>query len=430
MIARSTLSIYRLAIQLLLLGLRIASALGHAKAKRAWCGRKGQHHRLLAAAGRVSNNGRSGPWVHFHCASLGEFEQGAPVIRSMRERNPDAPILLTFFSPSGMEGVQAPWVDHIDYLPFDTPGSMRQFYRTLDISDTVLVKYELWPEMIEAAHRNGTRLHLITARFDPGRHPLGPWGGFIRSRLSLFFSIQVQDRCSADALESHGLAALITGDPRADRVISTSRDPLPGSLQTCLDRIRTWKGDRKLIVVGSAWPAEWNALRDIARNHAGWAVLFAPHETGHPRVRQWAETTSTALWSQLQDSIDRNLILDEMGILKVAYGLADLAVVGGGWGHGVHNVLEPAAFGIPILCGPRIAGFREIEALRDVQALKVCDDGDALSDACLHWMAQGADRRRAGAAALDWLRTQEGAADRITSILDAARKGEHEKRHP
>lgn len=423
MIARSALFIYRLAIQLLLLGLRLASAFGHVKARAAWRGRKGQHERLLEAAARASSGGRIGPWMHFHCASLGEFEQGAPVIRTMRERNPDAPILLTFFSPSGMEGAQVSWVDHIDYLPFDTRRSMRRFYRSLDIQDTVLVKYELWPEMMDAAHRNGTRLHLITARFDPGRHPLGPWGSFIRRRLSLFSSIQVQDKRSAEALEDHGLEASITGDPRADRVISTSRDPLSGPLQTSLDRIRTWKGHRKLIVVGSAWPAEWSALKDIARNHEEWAVLFAPHETGHPRVRQWAETTSTALWSGLQGRTDRNLILDKMGILKVAYGLADFAVVGGGWGHGVHNVLEPAAFGIPILCGPRIDGFREVEALRNVQALKVCDDGDALYAACSLWMVQDADRLRAGAAALEWLRTQEGATDRIILILEATRHG-------
>jgi 3-deoxy-D-manno-octulosonic-acid transferase len=412
--------VYRFAIQLLILGLRLAAVLGHRKARVAWRGRSGWLQRFSSAAQQAASRGRIGPWVHFHCASLGEFEQGAPIIQAWRDRHPETPMLLTFFSPSGIEGVDAPWVDHIDYLPLDAPRAMRRFSEALEISDSVLIKYELWPELIRALHFRRTRLHLVAARFDSGRHPLGRWGGFIRNHLGLFSTIQVQDKRSAAALQVHGLTAEVTGDPRADRVMSTLKEPAAPSVEAHLDRLRKWKGNRQLIVVGSAWPDEWNALREIAGKQEHWAVLWAPHEVGHPRVKAWAEPSDSALWSREEESEEPNLILDQIGILKAAYSLADFAVVGGGWGQGVHNVLEPAVFGIPILCGPRVAGFREIEALREAGGLKVCDTPEALFSASSTWMLQAADRQRAGTAASGWVRAQEGAAIRIIDIIEAA----------
>ena len=426
--------LYRLAIQILRLGLWCATALGHRKAKAAWRGRKGWRSRLKQAEITARKNGRTGPWIHFHCASLGEFEQGAPVIRLWREQHPEAPILLTFFSPSGIEGVTETGADHIDYLPFDTPRSAMEFSQALDISDAVFVKYELWPELMRALHRNHTRLHLVAARFDVGRHPLNRWGGLIRKYLGLLSTLQVQDLQSAQALSAFGFEAQVTGDPRVDRVFSATQEPIPGLIQERLEHIHLWKGGRKLLVIGSAWPAEWKALKDILDIHQDWAVLWAPHDIGHPDLEQWLRREHTdylSLWTghtpgpgtyktfENVPGTPDMLIADEMGLLRFAYGLADFAVVGGGWGRGVHNVLEPAAFGIPVLCGPNVAGFREIEALKQSGGLKVCATAEDLANQCGLWMESKEAREEAGQSAAAWVVKQRGAALRIASALQS-----------
>lgn len=428
--------LYRLIIHLLRLGLWLAAAGGHRKAKAAWHGRRGWLYRLEQAESTARSNGRSGPWIHFHCASLGEFEQGAPLIRLWRKQHPKTPILLTFFSPSGIEGASVEGVDHIDYLPFDTAGSMRAFARAIDLSDTVLVKYELWPEMMRALHRNGTRLHLVAARFDRGRHPLNNGGHWIRKHLRLLTTLQVQDPPSADALSPFGLMAQVTGDPRVDRVFSATQEPVAAPIQARLDRIRQWKGNRKLLVIGSAWPAEWKALEEVLRGHEDWVVLWAPHEVEHPDIQQWAsreDTDCLSCWTGFTAGLGSDkayehrpgdpamLIADEVGLLRFAYGLADFAVVGGGWGRGVHNVLEPAAFGAPVLCGPKVEGFREIEALKKAGALQVCHTTAELLDKCSQWIESDRDRERAGDAAAAWVVQQRGATARIANALESAR---------
>ena len=431
--------LYRLAIQILRLGLWCAAALGHRKAKAAWRGRKGWHSRLEQAELHARKNGRTGPWIHFHCASLGEFEQGAPVIRLWRKQHPEAPILLTFFSPSGIEGVTETGADHVDYLPFDTPLSALKFSKALDISDTVFVKYELWPELMRALHRNNTRLHLVAARFDVGRHPLNKWGRLIRKHMGLLSTLQVQDLQSAQALRTFGFEAQVTGDPRVDRVFSATQDPIPGPIQERLKRIHEWKERQKLLVIGSAWPAEWQALRDILDTAHGWVVLWAPHDIDHPDIGHWASHKHTdylSSWTghtpgpgtyKTFDNVPGNpdmLIADEMGLLRFVYGMADVAVVGGGWGRGVHNVLEPAAFGIPVLCGPNVTGFREIEALKQSGGLKVCATADDLAKQCGLWMESKEAREEAGQSAAAWVVNQRGSALRIVSALQSCQNAE------
>lgn len=373
--------------------------------------------------------GKMGPWFHVHCASLGEFEQGAEVLAALRRRQPNRPILLTFFSPSGVEGVSAEEADHIDYLPFDLPQAMNRFARTLDIGDTVLVKYELWPGLIQALHRKGCRIHLIASRFDPHRHPLNRLGFLVRKSMRLLSSIQTQDSASGQALEAWNLDSLETGDPRVDRVHRISTAPPPVEVQSSLDAIAQWAGGRSIFVVGSAWPPEWSAVEAILEGHSGWCALVAPHEIHSQQAQSWAEQTGAVRLSQWTGpkgntgTSDAVMIADRMGILKYAYRLGAFAVVGGGWGKGVHNTLEAAVYGLPVLFGPAIAGFREIDALLEAGAARVCHEPETLIVQARNWMAQSGERDEAGKAAARWLKGQSGAAERIADALFAVPSG-------
>ena len=203
---------------------------------------------------------------HLHCASFGEFEQGAPVLAALRERAPERPILLTFFSPSGIESVPPDAADHVDYLPLDSPRAMRRF-QALIPADTVLIKYELWPGLLSARLEAGCRVHLVAARFDRGRFPANRWGSGIRSLLSAFTTVQVQDDESKAIMARFGIDCDVTGDSRVDRVLDTVSRPAGDKVQVQLNRLSTWIGERKLLIVGSAWP--WG-MASPARLH--WAA--------------------------------------------------------------------------------------------------------------------------------------------------------------
>ena len=422
------LTAYRIVIVVLTAGLRLAAACGHTKARAAWHGRKGWAKRIQQAVQAARAQGRTEPWMHIHCASLGEYEQGAPVLKQWRERHPDQPILLTFFSPSGIEGVQESQADHVDYLPFDQPRAMRKWVGALEVSDLILVKYELWPELIRRYVDSGTRVHLVAARFDHGRHPMGWMGQWMRRQLGLLTTLQVQDAASAEVARSSGINAEVTGDPRVDQVRKTAQSTPPLNTAHASEQIRTWAGGRRLLVVGSAWPPEWRALADILDGHDQWAVLCAPHDINGRHVDGWSQHPDAVRFSswnsgEVSGAMPSSsiLILDRIGILKYAYGLGDLAVVGGGWGQGVHNVLEPAAFGLPVLFGPAVAGFREIEALIQCGAARMCKTPSDLARCTSDWMMEAENRAKAGAQAAQWVNTHGGAALRIAKAIEAAR---------
>ena len=408
-----------------LLGLHLAALLGNKKARQAVIGRRGWEQRLMVAVNSVKQE-KPGPWIHVHCASLGEYEQAAPILDALRERAPARPLLLTFFSPSGKESVSADEADHVDYLPFDTLRNMRRFDAILPAADTVLVKYELWPRFIGVRLARGARMHLVAARFDPGRYPMGRWGGWVRKRLAQFTHLLVQDPSSADTIGSFGLPAEVLGDPRVDRVLSTVRASPSATIQNRLDHIARWVNGRNLLVVGSAWEGDWKAVRHLlpALPGSGWCLLVAPHEVEGRHVEAWAEESQFPRMSQSQPE-DRmgadGLILDVIGLLKHVYGLGTAAIVGGGWGAGVHNTLEAAAFGLPLAVGPNIAGFREIAALRAEGGLVVSSTPLEMARTVGQWMSVEGESQRAeaGAAAAAWVSSQSGAAVRIAErVLD------------
>lgn len=207
--------------------------------------------------------------------------------------------------------------------------------------------------------------------------------------------------------------------------------PIPGPVQVKLSAITGWAADRPIVVIGSAWQPEWRATLALQPHLHGACIVVAPHEVRASYVAEWASAPGVQLFSSmgpLPAAVDTApatasglesdiLILDEIGVLKYAYQLGVLAIVGGGWGEGVHNTLEPAAFGIPVLCGPGTAGFREIAALVACGGARQCAHEAALVQHARYWLSEQGKRAAAGRAAAGWVAQQQGAAVRIVDTI-------------
>ncbi len=290
--------------------------------------------------------------IWFHCASLGEFEQGRPVLEAFREKNPDFGILLTFFSPSGYE-VRKNYslADFICYLPLDTPQGARSFVQAARPDIAVWVKYEFWPNMIREIKQSGARLIGISIIFRQNQAFFRPWGGFFRKILHRFDFLFVQNEASARLLEGIGYKKWeVAGDTRFDRVLATANDAaeVPG--------IQDFLGQDKprVLVAGSVWPEDMDVLRPFIAAHPEMKFIVAPHDIKPEQIEGWLGETGGWRYSEIADFPGGNVLyIDSIGLLSRLYRYATYALVGGGYRTGLHNILEPAVFGVPIFFGPR-----------------------------------------------------------------------------
>ena len=307
------------------------------------------------------------PNIWIHCASLGEFEQGRPVIEALKERLPDHRIVLTFFSPSGYE-IRKNYekADCIIYLPPDTPFNAERFLDKVNPEFAVFVKYEFWNNYISALYKRNKPLYLISGIFRPGQHFFKWYGGFFRDILRKFKMFFVQDEASADLLAGIGLKnAIVTGDTRFDRVlqiVSAARE---------IRQLEQFRGAEKLFLAGSSWHQDEEIISEYINNYPDrmkW--VFAPHEIHRENIDRLEKLfkVKTVRFSQFSESdLDaRVLIIDNMGMLSSAYRYANIAAIGGGFGKGIHNILEAACWGLPVMFGPRYDKFREaVELIKE-----------------------------------------------------------------
>jgi 3-deoxy-D-manno-octulosonic-acid transferase len=309
--------------------------------------------------------------IWMHCASLGEFEQGRPVIEAIKEGMPEYKIIITFFSPSGYEiRKNYDHADCISYLPSDTPANAAKFIDLVKPELVIFVKYEFWNNYISALYTNNIPLYLISGIFRPGQHFFKWYGSFFRNMLRKFKIIFVQDQVSFDLLSDIGIEKVaLAGDTRFDRVVQ-----IAGTARkiTQLDQFR---GNEKLFLAGSSWrPDEEIIAEYINRFPSRMKWVFAPHEIDKPNIErleklikvkcvrfsEYSETSANA----------RVLIIDNIGMLSSAYRYAYIAAIGGGFGKGIHNILEPACWGIPIIFGPNHEKFREAVDLLNTAGAK------------------------------------------------------------
>lgn len=308
------------------------------------------------------------PLVWVHCASLGEFEQGRPLIEEIRREYPKYKILLTFFSPSGYE-VRKDYAqaDFVSYLPVDTLSNARRFLDLVKPEVAFFVKYEYWKNYIEELEKRNIPLFLVSAIFRPEQlffknNARGKWYRSCLKGVTHFF---VQNKQSGELLLQHGFSDYtITGDTRFDRVaeIAAGRKDLPV--------IEQFKGKSALLVAGSSWQPDEELLVAYLDANPDVKLVVAPHEVKDSNIKRLTEMVggSVVRYTEAEKGLPKDarvLIVDCIGVLSSVYRYADVAYIGGGFGVGIHNTLEAAIYNIPVLFGPNYLRFQEAVTLVD-----------------------------------------------------------------
>ena len=351
-------------------------------------------------------------WIH--CASLGEFEQGRPVIEALKKEHPDIKVVLTFFSPSGYE-VRKNYekADCICYLPADTPFNSNRFTDLINPEFAILVKYEFWNNYISELHRRRIPIYLVSGIFRPGQHFFSWYGSFFRSMLRKFEMLFVQDQASLELLSAIGIDnVIVAGDTRFDRVVqiaASARD---------IVQLSQFRGNEKMFLAGSSWKQDEEIIARYINEHPlrmKW--VFAPHEIHRENIERLEKlfNVKTVRYSEFTDEASdaRVLIIDNIGMLSSAYRYAYIAAIGGGFGKGIHNILEAACWGVPVMFGPRHEKFMEaIELIKEKGAMTF-DSSDQFSDILDKWLADDQFYLKSANAASFYVTKNKGATDKI-----------------
>ena len=310
--------------------------------------------------------------IWLHVASLGDFEQGRPLIEALRESHPEYKILLTFFSPSGYEiRKNYAGADYIFYLPIDTRKQVRQL---LDIDHpelVIFVKYEFWLNFLTELRRRRIRTFVVSAIFRRNSVFFRFYGGLWRKALKTFEVLFVQNEESKSLLAELGYPnTVVAGDTRFDRVAKIAREAKQ------VPMIERFKGDKSLFIAGSTWGPDEELLLPLMNDNPELKFVIAPHEMDEGRIeRLMRETRGGAVrYTQCDDKTSfegkQLLILDTVGLLASVYGYASWGYIGGGFGVGIHNTLEAATFGLPIAFGPKYEKFKEARDLVAIGAAR------------------------------------------------------------
>lgn len=292
------------------------------------------------------------PIAWFHVASLGEYEQAKPVINQLKKQKPELSILVSFFSPSGYENIQKKKqenVDFVTYLPIDTARNARRFLKIIQPKMAFFVKYDLWANYILEAKKQNIQLYLFSAAMREDQVYFQPFGGFFRRVLKSFDHIFTQNERSLDLLHQIDIKnSSITGDTRFDRVSQIKATPVD------FDQIKRLIGDKKTIVIGSAWQKDMDILIPFINQSKDYTFIIAPHDIHDGTMAEWESKIdkATVRFSDITSKENTEvIIIDNVGMLSSLYQYAYIAYVGGAFGKGLHNILEPLAFGIPVIFG-------------------------------------------------------------------------------
>ncbi|GAB3828873.1 3-deoxy-D-manno-octulosonic acid transferase [Pontibacter rugosus] len=307
----------------------------------------------------------SAPLVWFHCASLGEFEQGRPIIEAFKQAFPTYKVLLTFFSPSGYE-VRKNYqgADYITYLPLDSASNARQFLAIAKPELAVFVKYEFWHYYLQELQQRNIPVLSVSAIFRQEQVFFKPYGDFYRNILRRFTHIYTQNKRSLELLQSINISnTSIAGDTRFDRVLQTA-----ASVKT-IPVVEAFAAGQPVFMIGSSWPADIEVLLPLMQ-HYGTSIKFiiAPHEVNEASINAVMKTVGAAAvrFSQANAaSIAKYsvLVIDNIGMLSSLYSYGTYAYIGGAFGKGLHNTLEAAVFGLPLFFGPTYDKFQEAKDL-------------------------------------------------------------------
>lgn len=354
--------------------------------------------------------------IWFHAASLGEYEQGLPVIERIKAKYPTHKIIISFFSPSGYEVRKNNTVaDATVYLPLDTKKNAKKFIQLLHPELVFFIKYEFWPNYLNELKNQNISIYLISGIFREKQAFFKWYGGFYRKALDAFTYFFVQNENSLQLLHQLGKEnTVISGDTRFDRVASIlERD-------NTLDFIAEFKNNKTTIVAGSTWPKDEELLIDyINTKTTDTKYIIAPHNIKQDQIQQLKNSCAkkVVLYSEKEgkDLKDYDvLIIDTIGILTKIYSYADIAYVGGGFGNpGIHNILEPATFGIPIVIGPNYSHFAEANDLVNLKGCISIENRYELSSTFHNLINDKATRIEKGKICADFVQKNKGAVDSI-----------------
>ncbi len=359
--------------------------------------------------------------IWFHCASLGEFEQGRPIIEAIKKENPNCTLLLTFFSPSGYE-IRKNYesADIVCYLPLDSKRNAKKFIEMVNPALAVFVKYEFWPNILRALKNNQVETLLISGIFRK-KQPFFKWyGGWMRKSLTAFKHFFVQDENSKELLNSIGYSNVtVSGDTRFDRVFEITKQ------NNKLPFIEDFIDGNYTLVAGSTWKEDEELLINYINTKASKLEKFiiVPHNIDKKAIEKLKNelTKKTILFSE-KDKVSLKeyqvLIVDTVGILTKIYSYASIAYVGGGFTKtGVHNVLEPAVFGVPIIIGPQFSKFNEVKDLVKLEACFSINNFKKLSVLLEKFFHSNTLIEKAGTKAYDYVMEKTGATTKILNYL-------------
>lgn len=360
--------------------------------------------------------------IWFHCASLGEFEQGRPILEKLKKKHPTYKFVLTFFSPSGYE-IRKDYkvADVVCYLPLDSKRNAKKFLNIIQPELVVFVKYEFWPNILKELKIRKIRTILISGIFRESQAFFKWYGSWMRKSLKAFEHFFVQDEDSLDLLKSVDFKNIsVSGDTRFDRVYEITKQ------NNKLNFIEEFKNGHYTLVAGSTWKDDEDLIVDYINNSASNKEKFiiAPHNINSEAIKELKKSISkkTVLFSEKQKKDLSNFqvfIIDTVGILTKIYSYADITYVGGGYTKsGVHNVLEPATFGVPIVIGPNYNKFNEAIELVNEEACYTVDNSKKLSVLLRKFFNEKQKRFTAGNKALSYVVEKTGATDKILNYLE------------
>lgn len=355
-----------------------------------------------------------GSYVWFHAASLGEFEQGRPLMEWLKRNFPEKKILLSFFSPSGYE-VRKNYqnADLICYLPLDTPLNARKFLKLANIESAYFIKYEFWRNYIDALSHRHIPLYSVSSIFRPNQIFFRWYGRNYASCLHKFTHLYVQNENSRKLLARIGITqTTVVGDTRLDRVIEVRNNAKN------LPLVERFAGCWKILVVGSSWQPDEDIILPWFNTHEGIKLVLAPHVVSEEHLRQ-IETKITRPTVRYSAATPKNvaesdcLIIDCYGLLSSIYRYATIAYVGGGFGAGIHNVPEAAVYGVPIVFGPNNKKFREAQCLLSCGACREIDTADNFSQVMASFLSDKEELKKSGEAAANYILHNTGATELI-----------------
>lgn len=315
--------------------------------------------------------------IWFHFASLGEFEQGRPVLEELKKKFPNKKIVVTFFSPSGYEIRKNYALADVFYLPLDTAKNAKRFIESINPEMAIFTKYEFWYFYFTELGRREIPLYLISGIFREGQTFFKWYGGFYRNILKCVTYFFVQNEESVNLLKSIGIEnCTLSGDTRFDRVFENAQSP------KVLPEIERFIGNAPVLICGSTWPEDEKLLSALPEKYPNWKFIIAPHEIDSNHIANIEKqfpigNLRFSDFSTIENTHPQILIIDNIGMLSSLYQYGKLAYIGGGFGAGIHNTLEAVAFGLPVIFGPKYEKFQEAKdliAIGSAQSISSVED--------------------------------------------------------